>query len=232
MKGSRAFLMALVLTGLVFVAPASCIFSPQEDGETPADRENNEHHNVPEEEAVICHSSEEVFTKILMEDTNCVLVATPVSSEDEPVICYQYQLHGKNDELIKEGYLRLANPRLEEERQVETGALEAGFIVYVYLTVWDYPNYNYTRPWTRYRSSQPTLGSWNNRITSCCPRHTIWMLYDGANYTGRFIYCSRPISDLRIYRFDNTASSLRAGFRYNPLLPNDLRPINDPRTIK
>ncbi len=215
MNGSRYFAVVLVLLGLIFTAPVSCIFSPEQSpeaqkGEQYASQEGitADESDVPVGQAIICESSEEVFTKIMRSDTTLILMAEPVSDEEAPEIHYRYELLDENENCIEAGYFRVINPRLEEEMMAETESMEPKLSATSALVGWD--GTRYTGRSVRYTNSVSNLGSWNNKISSCmfnC-RGYIWIMYTNKYYRGNTLYVKHHLPWLPRY-MDNNAESIR-----------------------
>jgi hypothetical protein len=221
MTRSRYFVLTLALLGLLFVAPVSCIFSPEDRAETKKETEADEQEIVPASQAIICNSSEELFTKVMRSDTTLVLVAEPVSDEEAPEIYYQYTLYDANENVVREGYLRVVNPRLEEELQAEDESLGWGLPKpQIRLFTWACCMGSDMT----YKSSQRDLGDWKNKFLSCYARLSAWILYSKTNYRG-VLMLVRGVNKHLGYMCYNTESikkvSITSGTRsdtnpYNP----------------
>ncbi len=96
---------------------------------------------IPVGQAIICASSEEVFSTIMNSDTTLILKAEPVSDEETLGIYYRYDLLDENENCVRVGYFRVINPRLEEEMMTKTEPMEPKLSATQAFRGWDGANF-------------------------------------------------------------------------------------------
>jgi hypothetical protein len=108
--GSMTALLAII----------SCVLSPEGQGENEGTVERIEDKTVVMD-LLIEASTRDLERRLACSEDPCYLVGTPVSNEDDPEICYQYEIRRIEDQkCIEKGFFYKHNPRLAAQGPVES----------------------------------------------------------------------------------------------------------------